>query len=62
MRHNLRNLNKMINAMADDDFKSVQTIAKNMSFNKKKVKAFPAEATQLLWRWGLNSMLKIQLL
>ena len=38
MRNNLKNLNKMINAMANDDFKEVQNIAKNMSFNKKKGK------------------------
>jgi len=38
MRNNLNNLNKMINAMADDDFESVQSIANNMSFNKKKGK------------------------
>jgi len=38
MRNNLKNLDKMINAMADDDFESVQRIAKNMSFNKKKGK------------------------
>jgi len=38
MRNNLKSLNKMINAMADDDFKEVQNIAKNMSFNKKKGK------------------------
>ena len=38
MRNNLKNLGKMINAMADNDFKSVQKIAENMSFNKKKGK------------------------
>ena len=38
MRANLNNLGNMINAMANDDFKSVQTIAEKMSFNKKKGK------------------------
>ncbi len=38
MRNNLKNLGNMINAMADDDFQSVQKIASNMSFNKKKGK------------------------
>jgi cytochrome c556 len=38
MRENLKNLGKMLNAMADDDFKSIQEIAEKMSFNKKKGK------------------------
>lgn len=36
MRANLKNLGRMIDAIANDDFKSVQVIAENMSFNKKK--------------------------
>lgn len=35
---NLENLGKMINAVANDDLKSVQEIAEKMSFNKKKGK------------------------
>ena len=38
MRNNLKNLGKMIDAVADNDFKSVRVIAKSMSFNKKKGK------------------------
>ncbi len=38
MRNNLKNLNKMIAALADDDFKTVEETANAMSFNKKKGK------------------------
>jgi len=36
MRKNISNLGQMINAMAKDDFKTVEKLANEMSFNKKK--------------------------
>jgi len=54
MRNNLKNLNKMINAMADDDFKSVQKIAKNMSFNKKKGKGLSRRGNAAFMAMGVK--------
>lgn len=38
MRNNLKNLGRMIDAMANNDFDEVKKIAGNMSFNRKKGK------------------------
>jgi len=54
MRINLNNLNKMINAMADDDFKSVHRIAKNMSFNKKKGKGLSRRGNAAFMAMGVK--------
>ncbi len=54
MRNNLKNLNEMINAMADDDFKSVQRIAKNMSFNTKKGKGLSRRGNAAFMAMGVK--------
>ena len=54
MRNNLQSLNKMISAMAENDFKSVQSIAKNMSFNKKKGKGLSRRGNAAFMAMGIR--------
>jgi len=54
MRNNISNLGKMIDAMADDDFTSVQEIAKSMSFNKKKGKGLSRRGNAAFIAMGIK--------
>ncbi len=54
MRINLKNLGKMIDAMATNDFKSVKTIAENMSFNKKKGKGLSRRGNSAFTAMGVQ--------
>lgn len=54
MRANLKNLGKMIDAMINDDFKSVQLIAENMSFNKKKGKGLSSRGNPSFAAMGVQ--------
>ena len=54
MRANLKNLGKMISAMADDDFKSVQEISEKMSFNKKKGKGLSRRGNPAFTAMGVQ--------
>jgi len=54
MRSNLKNLGKMIDAMSNDDFKSVQEIAEQMSFNKKKGKGLSRRGNPAFTAMGVQ--------
>ncbi|WP_294106641.1 hypothetical protein [Thiolapillus sp.] len=54
MRLNLESLGKMVNAMANDDFRSVQEIAEQMSFNKKKGKGLSRRGNPVFAAMGVR--------
>ncbi len=54
MRSNLKYLGKMIDAMSNDDFKSVQEIAEQMSFNKKKGKGLSRRGNPAFTAMGVQ--------
>ncbi len=54
MRNNLNNLGKMIEAMANNDYASVQEIAEKMSFNKKKGKGLAHRGNKAFTAMGLQ--------
>jgi len=57
MRGNLASLGKMIEAMADDDYKAVEEIAGKMAFNRKKARGCPGGATPPSQPWECSSTL-----
>lgn len=54
MRNNLSNLNKMIYAVAEDDFKTVQEVAEKMSFNEKKGKGLSSRGNAAFIAMGVK--------
>ena len=54
MRKNIANLGQMIDAMADDDYKTVETIADKMSFNKKKGKGLARRGSPAFTAMGVQ--------
>jgi len=54
MRKNISNLGQMINAMADDDYKTVEAIANKMSFNKKKGKGLARRGNPAFTAMGVQ--------
>jgi len=61
MRNNLANMGRLIDAMSEDDFKTVETIANEMSLNEKKAKGLsrrgnPAFAAMGVQFHGLDAL------
>jgi hypothetical protein len=54
MRNNLANMGRLINAMSEDDFKAVETIANEMSLNEKKAKGLARRGNPAFTAMGLQ--------
>jgi len=54
MRNNLANLGRLINAMADDDFKTVESIANAMSLNEKKARGLTKRGNPAFTAMGVQ--------
>ncbi len=54
MRNNLANLGKLIDAMAKDDFKTVEKITSKMSLNEKKAKGLSLRGNPAFTAIGLQ--------
>jgi len=54
MRNNLANMRRLIDAMSEDDFKAVETITNEMSFNKKKGKGLSRRGNPAFTAMGVQ--------
>jgi len=54
MRNNLANMGRLINAMSDDDFKTVEKIALKMSLNEKKAKGLTRRGNPAFTAMGVQ--------
>ncbi|MDQ6960239.1 MAG: hypothetical protein Q9M27_04350 [Mariprofundaceae bacterium] len=54
MRNNLTNIGRLIDAMSENDFEAVETIANEMSFNKKKGKGLARRGNPAFTAMGVQ--------
>jgi hypothetical protein len=54
MRNNLANMGRLINAMSEDDFKAVESIAKEMSLNEKKARGLARRGNPAFTAMGVK--------
>jgi len=54
MRNNLANMGRLIDAMSEDDFKTVETIAKEMSLNEKKARGLSRRGNPAFTAMGIQ--------